>query len=101
MALQIAAPPEKKIKPAFVVEKLPGKAKRKFIKLTTEDGVTTREEYTKDVDAGYMVTLMKGHSVHIWTKKDLERLELDKTIPLVNDEGDTVGSLPNTINKIP
>lgn len=98
--IQVAAPPKKSVQPAFTVEKLAGKRKRSFILLGKDkDGNPTRRIDEREVDAGYMVKCMKGHSVHIWTKKDLKRLELDNTIPLVNEEGDEVGQVPNTLNE--
>lgn len=97
MSLQVAVPPKKQIRPAFTVEKLEGKRMRPFIEF--KDGLS--REVMKEVDAGFMVTLMKGHSVHIWTEKDLQRLELDRTIPLVQEDGDAtaIGSMPSTLKK--
>lgn len=96
-SLQVAAPPKKAIRPAFTVEKLEGKRMRPFIVI--KDGLSKEE--MREVDAGFMVTLMQGHSVHIWTKEDLERLELDRTIPMVQEGGDDahVGSMPSTLKK--
>lgn len=93
-ATRVAMPQRPVIRPAFTVQKLPGTKKMPII-FFDEKG----KKYTKEVeeDAGFLVTLSKGHSVRIRTEADLRRLGLDKTIPLIDNEGDVVGEMPNNI----
>lgn len=92
--IQIAAPDVPKIRPAFTVKKLDGKVKREILGFDSKGKKTVT---VTEVDAGWLVKFPKGHSIRVYTEKDLKRLGFDRTIPLVNDDGDVVGMLPNDI----
>lgn len=61
----------------FEVEKLEGKREKKFIRYVakkdelTDRVMKTREEYTKEVDAGYNVYTSRGAMIHFWDHKAL------------------------------
>lgn len=93
--IRVAVPEQPKIRPAFSVRKLEGKAKREIISLDPTTGKRTVK--TVEVDAGYLVTMYKGHSIRVWDEANLHRLGFDRTIPLVNPEGDVVGEMPNNV----
>lgn len=96
MSVSIAAPEVQKIRPAFMVEKLEGKVSRDVI---TFDQKGKKVVSKVDVDAGYLVTFPKGHSIRVYDNAELQRLGFDRTIPLINEEGDEVGTIPNTVAK--
>lgn len=95
-AIRIAAPNRRMIRPAFTVKKLEGKVKQRILSF---DGKGKKTEQIVDVDAGYLVKLAKGHSIRVYTDKDLHRLGFDRSIPLVDmdNEGEIVGEIPNPI----
>lgn len=93
--IRVAAPEAPKVRPAFMVKKLEGKITRTIIDLDPKTG--KRSERTVEADAGYLVTMYKGHSIRVLDDKHLKRLGFDKTIPLVNNDGDVVGEIPNTV----
>ena len=95
------------VKPRFEAHKLEGKAFRRICTPKTKKHPTTGKvmldkddipilaggfEYEDlEVDAGWMVYLPNGSSVHIWTKEEMERQGFDLEPTLVNMEtGDTV-----------
>jgi hypothetical protein len=96
--LQIAAPNQRRIVPAFTVRKLEGKVERPLIRFDAKG-----KKYTEMVkaDAGYLVTFpTKGHSIRVKDAEELKRLGFDKTIPLVEDgtdNDDVVGYVPNSV----
>lgn len=76
--------------PAYEVRKLKGMAKREYVRFVEEKDkegkvVSKRiERYTKEVDAGYMVYFPKGHSIRVWTDKDLKALGFAAPAPIVD-----------------
>lgn len=93
MSIALAAPQRTAYKPAFSVEKLPGKR----VKTLHQKDDKTKQiiETQVEVDAGYKVVFSKGHSIRISTDAELRRLGFDRTIPLVNDDGDVAGYVPS------
>lgn len=95
-AYQVAAPAKPQIKPAFLVKKLEGK---RVEKLLTFDAKGKRMEKEVEVDAGYLVKFpTKGHSIRVANEAELKRLGFDQTIPMLNEDGDAVFTVPNAIN---
>lgn len=94
--IRVAAPEAPRIRPAFTVQKIAGKATKEIIDLDPKTG--KRVVRSVEVDAGYLVTMYKGHSIRCWDDKHLARLGFDRTIPLLNKDGDEVGSIPNPVN---
>lgn len=94
--VRVAAPMKQRIRPAFTVRKLEGKVRQRILGF---DGKGKKTETFVDVDAGYMVTLAKGHSIRVYTDKDMHRLGFDRSIPLVDmeNEGMVVGEIPNPV----
>lgn len=91
----VALPPEKVIKPAFIVKKLEGTREQEIISFDAKKGkLVTKVE----VDAGYLVKFPhKGHSIRVANEKELARLGFDQTVPLLNGEGDVMGEIENGI----
>ena len=96
MTMQIAAPERPKVRPAFMVEKLEGKISREVINF---DAKGKKVVSLVDVDAGYLVKFPKGHSIRVLDDAELHRLGFDRTIPLIDDDGEQVGTIPNHIAK--
>lgn len=97
--VRIAQAEREKIRPAFVVQKLEGKAPREICHID-KDGKIVRK--IVEADAGYLVTFpIKGNSIRVRTEKELKALGFDKTIPLVKIDGDdeVVGEIPNALDK--
>lgn len=98
MATRIAAPAERRVVPAFVVKSRDDKVKRDIIAFDAKG-----KKYTKTIEEpyGYEVYFpMKKHSIRVRTDADLERLELDRTIPLIDtksDDDEAVGEIDNPI----
>lgn len=94
--MRVAAPIKQRIRPAFTVRKLEGKVQRKVLGF---DPKGKKTEQTVEVDAGYLVTLAKGHSIRVYSDKDMHRLGFDRSIPLVDMEhdGEVVGEIPNPV----
>lgn len=96
--VQIAAPARQRIVPAFVVQKLEGTVERTMIVFDKEG---RKQEKVVKVDAGYLVSFpAKGHSIRVRDVAELKRLGFDKTIPLVDangDNDDVFGDIPNPI----
>jgi hypothetical protein len=96
MSMQIAAPDAPKIRPAFTVEKMEGKITREVINF---DAKGKKVVTSVEADAGYFVKFPKGHSIRVLDDAELHRLGFDRTIPLINDDGEEVGHIPNHITK--
>ncbi len=98
MSLQVAAPNQRRIVPAFTVRKLDGKVERPMIKF---DSKGKKHEEIVKVDAGYLVSFpTKGHSIRVKDAAELKRLGFDRTIPLVEDgtdNDDVLGFIPNSV----
>lgn len=91
MAYLVEAPPEKKVKPAFIVKELSGTVTRTIF---TFDAKGQKQSKTVEVPAGYMVKFPhKGHSICVASKEELIRLGFDRTVPLLNAEGEAVGEV--------
>lgn len=91
-----AAPKQDKYRPAFTVEKLDG-TYTKLIYEKTDTGLVSKE-VTRE--RGYLVTFLKGHSIHVETMEELKRLELSNVVPIhdtSSDEEDEVGVRPLVI----
>lgn len=92
-----APAPEQRIKPAYTVEKLDGTFKKTVYKRDSEKGLV---QTIVEAPRGYMVRMLKGHSIHIETYKELERLGFAGAVPLVDvAEGEKVGSIPSSVAK--
>lgn len=96
MNISVAAPDVPKIRPAFMVEKLEGKIEREIINF---DAKGKKVMNKVEVDAGYLVKFPKGHSIRVLDDAELRRLGFDRTIPLIDDDGEQVGEIPNHIAK--
>lgn len=96
--LQIAAPAQRRIVPAFTVKRLEGTVDRTMIVFDKEG---RRQEKVVKQDAGYLVSFpTKGHSIRVKDAAELKRLGFDRTIPLVDAEGDNddvLGEIPNSV----
>lgn len=95
--------------PMYEVRKLKGMAKREYVRFVEdkdkEGKVTAKriEHYTKEVDAGYMVYFPKGHSIRVWTDKDLRALGFAAPAPIVDMQtGDKydADSMPSALRRI-
>lgn len=96
MAYSVAAPEQRKIKPAFIVKKLEGTRTENII---TFDAKGKRQMKTVEVDAGYLVKFPhRGHSIRVKTDAELARLGFDQTIPLLDQDGEPVGEIDNIIS---
>ena len=85
---------QEKVRPAFTVEPFSGDYFRTVVK-KTEKGLV--QEQVKS-EGGYMVHFPKdNHSIHVTTDEELRRLGFDQAVPIVNDDGDAVGVIPNPI----
>lgn len=98
MGTRVAAPAKANIKPAFLVTKLEGKVDHTLIVYNDKN---EREEKIVKEDAGYMVTFpIKGASMRVRTDAELRRLGFDRTIPLINEDGDddeAIYEMPNSV----
>ncbi|MBU2051510.1 MAG: hypothetical protein KKH61_21375 [Gammaproteobacteria bacterium] len=94
--IMVAAPAKHRVRPAFTVQKLSGQIDRTIHSFDQKGKKTST---TVKVDAGYMVTLGRGHSIRVLTDEDMHRLGFDQNIPLIDFErdGEVVGALPNPI----
>lgn len=92
--VRVAIPDKPRIRPAFTVKKLDGKASREILSF---DKSGKKVVNTVEEDAGYLVKFPKGHSIRVRSDADMKRLGFDRTVPLINDEGDVVGGVPNMI----
>lgn len=95
-SVRVSAPRKQKIKPAFTVTRLEGERV-----LTVHSFDQNGKRVAKDVKvpAGYLVKFLKGHSIRVANDADLKRLGFDRTIELVDDEGNVHGEIPNDILK--
>lgn len=91
MTYLVEAPPERKIKPAFVVRKLEGTRQQTIFEY---DAKKKKVAKTVEVPAGYLVEFPhRGHSIRVGSEKELARLGFDRTTPLLNSEGEAVGEI--------
>lgn len=90
----VARPLKEQYRPAFTVKKLDGKRTEELI---TWDNKGQKQVKLVEVDAGYMVYMRNGHSIRVRDEANLKRLGFDQTIPLVDDEGESVAEIPNLI----
>ena len=87
-------------KPAFIVEELSGEVEvRKVERVKVDEKVTAFRYYSENEPAGYLVKFPKGHSIRVKDYAELERLGFNGPVPVVNDEGDEVGMLPNPVRR--
>lgn len=92
----IAAPSNKGYVPAFVVEKLEGEYEAVVARRDT--GTRGIETEKVMMPRGYLVTMARGHSIHVADMNEMRRLGFDKTIvPIVDEDGEVVGSIPNNV----
>lgn len=94
MTQYVAMQPQQQVRPAFTVRKLEGTCdKVVHIFDKKENKIKSK---TTQVDAGYLVTFMKGHSIRCY---DLDHVRavgagLD-VIPLMDEEGNVKGGITN------
>lgn len=95
--------PEPHYRPAFMVQKLEGTFKKKLVSRDKKQGFVYKEV---DRDRGWLVSFpakhasAKGHSIHIESYEELERLGFaDTEVPLVDEDGEKVGAVPNNAVK--
>lgn len=95
MATQFrAAPSNRGYIPAFTVEKLEGT----YTKNMASKVGFGLETAPVETERGWLVTFPRGHSIHIETMAELKRMGFTATeVPLVDEDGDVVGSIPNKI----
>lgn len=92
---RVAAPQKQRIRPAFLVKKLEGKRTQTIY---TFDAKGKKQARDIEVDAGYLVKFpIRGHSIRVANEAELKRLGFDQTIPLLDNEGDAVGAIPNAV----
>lgn len=92
-AVRVAAPQQRKVRPAFMVQQLTGE---KVVTLHSFNEKGKRIAIEKKEPAGYLVKFSKGHSIRVRNDADMARLGFDQTIDLV-DGDDVVGQIPNTL----
>lgn len=78
----MAAPSQTKHRPAFTVEKLDGEYPVKVYE-KTETGLVDRIEMRP---RGYLVTFLKGHSIHVASDAEMKRLKLNEFVPIIDTE---------------
>ncbi len=85
------------IKPRYEVHTIPGKAMRTYCKVRVDDDGKNAggfDTYEEEVDAGYMVYLPNGSSVHVWNEKELNLRGFGGPPALIDmDSGDEVGTM--------
>ena len=85
------------IKPSHEVHVLPGKRMRTYQKVRVDEkgkNIGGFDTYEEEVDAGYMVYVPNGSSVHAWDDAHLATMGLDKDQRLIDmDTGDEVGTV--------
>ncbi len=113
-----AAPVQKKIVPAFTVQKLDGEYEVQMARMIPTKGPTGEILKDKNGNAkhrleffmekrpmGWLVTMPAKyshipHSIHIATIEEMEAEGFTNTeIPLVNEDGEPVGSIPNQVRR--
>lgn len=88
--------PEQELRPAFTVKKLPGALKVNKHRFDPKTNKVVSKEV--EVDAGYLVTFSKGHSIRALDKEHLKRVGAGaRLVPLLNQNGDVVGQAHNVI----
>lgn len=94
--IRVAIPSQKRIRPAFTVKKLEGQIERTVLGF---DQKGKKVSNTVKVDAGYLVSFPKGHSIRVLTDEAMHRLGFDRSIPLVDLENDgmVVGEIDNPV----
>ena len=89
------------IKPRFEIEKLKGTRLRRIAKPKADDkGKLLGGFEYEDIehDAGWMVYLPTGASVHIWTQQEMERQSFLNSPTLIDmDSGETV-AIPEVVS---
>jgi hypothetical protein len=87
-------------KPAFTVQELEGEVEVRTVRREKiDEKVSTFVYETRTEPAGYMVHFPKGHSIRVANYAELKRMGFDGPVPVVNDEGDEVGMLPNPVRR--
>jgi len=87
-------------RPAFVVEELDGEVEVQTVRREKVDEKVSAFVYeTRREPAGYMVKFPKGHSIRVGTYAELKRMGFADPVPVINDEGDEVGMLPNPVRR--
>lgn len=113
-----AARPQQKYVPAFTVTKLEGTYRKKVAKMIPignkkdkNGNLKTRIEYDEiELPKGYLITFPKSagdrnsmvpNSVHLDSIEKLQEFGFDATeVPLVDGDGEVVGSVPNVVRKV-
>lgn len=107
-----AAAPTPKYRPAFFVQKLDGDYEITQYEMEpygkeNKNGERNHRLIQKKVTApcGWLVTFPKSrsdhaHSIHIATIEEMQKFGYDRTeVPLVDEDGEAVGSVPNMIRR--
>jgi hypothetical protein len=89
-----AIPQQMKVRPAFTVEKLTGTRSHRVHIFDKE--ANRIKSKTIQEPAGYLVKFYKGHSIRCRDDAHLRMIGADmQLIPLVDDEGEVKGTMPN------
>ena len=92
----VAVPEEQKPRAAFTVRKLDGTYQKTRHYFDKEKNKILSK--VVDVSRGYLVTCLKGHSVHAIDEDHLRQIRANmKMIPIVNADGEQVSAIPNKI----
>lgn len=107
-----AARPQNQYRPAFLVTKLEGTYEVTQYRMEpygkeNKNGEKKHRLVQEKIEKpkGWLVTFPKQHrehwhSIHIATIEEMERLGFSNTeVPLVDEDGEPVGSVPNVIRK--
>lgn len=89
-----AVTPQQKIRPAFTVERLHGTVPHR-VHIFDKETNRIKSKVVQE-PAGYMVKFYKGHSIRCRDEAHLRQIGADlQLIPLVDDEGEVKGVIPN------
>jgi len=89
-----AIPAQQKVKPAFTVTKLEGTRPHR-VHIFDKENNRIRSKIVQE-PAGYLVKFYKGHSIRCRDEAHLRRIGAGlHLVPLVNEEGEIVGTIPN------
>jgi hypothetical protein len=89
-----ALPPQAKVRPAFTVERLSGTVPHR-VHIFDKETNRIKSKIVQE-PAGFLVKFYKGHSIRCRDEDHLRRVGAGLSlIPLLDDEGETKGVMPN------
>lgn len=90
----VAMQPQQQVRPAFTVKKLEGET-TKLVHIFDKKENKIKQK-SIEVDAGYLVTFMKGHSIRCFDMKHVKAVGAGlNVIPLMDEEGNVKGGITN------